>query len=98
MAAKNFHIARPDQLQTLVTYVKDKPCSVARVARIWKIAKDKRGETRWDRGVYAGFSGDMAREAVLFRASNGDELVEFGRLKYNLALAWCEKNLRRVYE
>lgn len=98
MAVKRFHVARPDQLQSLVIYVKDNACTVSRMARIWKIAKEKKGETRWDRGVYVGFSGDMAREAVLFRVTSGDELVQFGTLKYNLALAWCEKNLRRVYD
>ncbi len=97
MAAKRFHVARPDQLQTLVKYAKTNATTVARTARIWKAAKDKRGETRWDRGIYACFSGDMDRVAALFRYCDGD-MVEFGRLKYNLAMAWCERNLRRVYE
>ena len=96
MAAKRFHVARPDQLQTLVKYAKTNAPSVARTARIWKSAQQKNGETRWDKGVYVSFSGDMARKAVLFRVS-GDELVEFANLKYNLALAWCEHNLCRVY-
>ena len=90
MAAYRFHIAKPDQLQSLVPMVKDNPASVARVARIWKAAKEKRGETRWDTGVYVGFSGDRTREAVL--------LVTFGTLKYNLALRWCERHLRQVYD
>ena len=98
MAAYRFHIAKPDQLQSLVPMVKDNPASVARVARIWKAAKEKRGETRWDTGVYVGFSGDRAREAVLFRVATGDELVTFGTLKYNLALRWCERHLRQVYD
>ena len=98
MSVKRFHVARPDQLQCLVPMVKDNPTSVARVARIWKIAKSKRDTTRWDTGVYAGFSGDRARSAALFRIANGDELVQFGTLKYNLALNWCEQHLRQVYE
>ena len=84
MAAKRFHIARPDQLQSLVKYTKDNACSVARTARIWEAAKRRKGETRWDNGVYAGFSGD--------------KLVQFGTLKYNLALNWCEQHLRQVYD
>ena len=95
MAAKRFHISRPDQLQSLVQFAKTNACTVARTARIWKIARQK-GKTRWDKGIYAGFSGDMARKAALFRVVD-DELVEFADLKYNLALAWCEQNLRRVY-
>lgn len=98
MSAKRFHVAKPYQLQSLVPMVKDSPASVARVARIWKIAKEKKGATRWDTGVYVGFSGDRAREAVLFRVSAGDELVQFGTLKYNLALNWCEQHLRQVFD
>lgn len=98
MAAKRFHVAKPDQLQCLVPMVKDRPASVARVARIWKHAKEKKGETRWDTGVYAAFSGDRTREAALFRVTCGDELVEISTLKYNMALAWCEQHLRQVYE
>lgn len=98
MAAKRFHVAKPDQLQCLVPMVKDRPASVARVARIWKHARAKKGETRWDTGVYAGFSGDRTREAALFRVANGEELTEIGRLRYNTALRWCEQHLRQVYE
>ena len=98
MSAKRFHIAKPDQLQTLVKFAKANAPTIARTARIWKIAKEKKGETRWDTGVYVGFSGDRAREAVLFRVAAGDELVQFGTLKYNLALNWCEQHLRQVYE
>ena len=97
MASKRFHIARPDQLQTLVKYAKTNAPSIARTARIWKIAKERNGDTRWDKGVYASFSGDMTRRAVLLRTS-GDELVEFATLKYNLAMVWCEQHLHRVYE
>ena len=97
MAAKRFHVARPDQLQCLVKYAKTNAPSVARTARIWKNAKEKKGDTRWDTGIYACFSGDLDREAALFRYCDGD-MVEFGKLKYNLALAWCEQHLRRVYE
>ena len=98
MAAKRFHVAKPDQLQTLVKYAKTNAATVARTARIWKAAKDKHGETRWDTGIYAGFSGDRAREAVLFRVTNGDEMMVFATLKYNLALVWCEQHLRPVYD
>ena len=93
MAAKRFHIARPDQLQSLVKYTKDDPCTVAKVARIWEAARQRKGTARWDNGIFAGFSGDRSRDAALFRAS-GDELVRFGTLKYNTALNWCEQNLR----
>ena len=98
MSAKRFHVARPDELQTLTKYAKTNAPTVARTARIWKSAKAKKGETRWDNGVYVGFSGDRQRRAALFRVTGDDELVEFATLKYNLSLLWCEQHLRRVYE
>lgn len=98
MSAKRFHVARPDQLQSLVKYAKTNAPTMARTARIWKNAKDRKGETRWDKCVYACFSGDRAREASVFRIATGDELVVVGELKYNLALNWCEQHLRQVYD
>lgn len=98
MATKRFHVARPDQLQSLVKYAKTNAPTMARTARIWKSAKDRKGETRWDRGVYVGFFGDRKRLAVLFRVTGDDELVEFATFKYNLALNWCEQHLRQVYD
>lgn len=98
MAAKRFHVARPDQLQSLVKYAKSNAPTIARTARIWKIAKDRKGETRWDTGVYVSFSGDRTREAAVFRITAGDELVIVGELKYNLALNWCEQHLRQVFD
>lgn len=98
MAAKRFHVARPDQLQTLVKYAKTNATTVARTARIWKAAKEKKGATSWDKGVYASFSGDYERKAALYRITTEDEMLEFAKLKYNRALAFCEQHLRRVYE
>lgn len=96
MSARTFHVARPDQLQTLVKYAKTNAPTVARTARIWDAARKKNGETRWDKGVYVGFSGDRQRKATLFRVTGDDELVEFATLKYNLSLLWCEQHLRHV--
>jgi len=98
MAAKRFHIATPDQLQALADFAKSNALTIAKVARIWAAAKKKHEHTRWDYGVYVGFSGDRKRVAVLARVAAGDELVEFGTLKYNLALNWCEQHLRQVYD
>ena len=98
MAAKRFHIARPDQLQSLVKYVKNNACTVSRTARIWATAKNRKGSTRCDENVYVTFSGDRSRQAILFRFSADNELVEFGTLKYNLALVWCEQHLCQVYD
>lgn len=98
MAAKRFHVEKPDQLQSMVQFAKANPCSMARMARIWKNAKQRKGETRWDTSVFAAFSGDRAREAVLYRVDAGGERIEVEKLKYNSALQWCEKNLRQVRE
>ena len=63
MAAYHYHVATPQQLQSMVPLVKRNAPTVARVARIWRAARAKKGETRWDHDVYAGFSGDRTREA-----------------------------------
>lgn len=98
MAAKRFHIEKPDQLQTLVQFAKENAPTVARTARIWKNAKERKGATRWDRGVYAGFSGDRKREAGIFRITSEDEMIHVAALQYNKALNWCEQHLRQVYD
>ena len=98
MAAKRFHIATPDQLQTLVQFTNTNACTVARMARIWAAAKKKHENTGWDYAIFVSFSGDRNRYAVLLRKTSDDKLVEFGRVKYNSALAWCERNLNRVYD
>lgn len=98
MAAKRFHVEKPDQLQSMVPFAKDNACTMARMTRIWKSAKQKKGETRWDASVFAVFSGDRAREAVLYRVDAGGERIEVEKLKYNSALQWCEKNLRQARE
>ena len=97
MAVKRFHIATPEQLQTLVQFAKADASTIARMARIWRAAKDKHERTPWDRGIYSYFSGDRQREAAIARLAAGDELVIVGKMKYNLALNWCEKHLRQVY-
>lgn len=96
MAVKHFHIATPDQLQALADFAKSNAPTILKVARIWASAKKKHEHTRWDFGVYVVFSGDRKREAVLARVAAGVELVEFGTLKYNLALNWCEQHLHQV--
>ena len=98
MAAGRFHVAKPDQLQSLVKYARTNATTVSRMARIWKIAKEKKGDTRWDSGVYACFSGDRVREAAVYRVTAEHELIEVAALRYNLALNWCEQHLRQVYD
>ena len=98
MAAKHYHIATPEQLQSLVPLAKNNAPTVARVARIWKAAREKKGETRWDQEVYAGFSGDQQRTALIFRFEANGSFLEVAALHYNKALRWCEQNLRQVYD
>lgn len=98
MAVKRFHIANPEQLQTLVQFAKADASTIARMARIWRAAKDKHEHTHWDHGIYIYFSGDRKREAAIARLAAGDELVIVGKMKYNLALNWCEQHLRQVYD
>ena len=98
MAAKRFHIARPDQLRALVPFSKDKPDTVARMARIWEAAKQKKGETRWDDTVFAGFCGTRRRDAEIVRVGADGEIISICTLMYNKALNYCEQNTRQVHD
>lgn len=95
MAAKRFHVARPDQLRELAALVKDGKLNA--MVSVWSAAARRTGTTRWDNAIYVGFSGDRDRRAEVVRISADNELVYCASLKYNLALNWCEKNLRPVY-
>ena len=68
------------------------------IASVWTAAKRRNGTTRWDDKIFAGFSGDRNRIAEVVRIDANSELVYCATLRYNLALNWCEKNLREVYE
>lgn len=94
MAARRFHVAKPDQLQAIVPLLKQNAPLVARTVRIWKAAKDKYGETRWDSGVYIDFPEGSDQSAVLFRMIEDNETVVYGFLAYNMALRWCEQHLK----
>ena len=67
-------------------------------ASVWTAAKRRNGTTRWDDKIFVGFSGDRHRIAEVVRIDANSELVYCATLRYNLALNWCEKNLREVYD
>ena len=96
MAAKRFHIATPDQLRALSEFVKDGKLNT--MISVWTATKRRQGATRWDNAIFVGFSGDRRRTAEVVRIDANGELVYCATLRYNLALNWCEKNLREVYE
>lgn len=96
MAAKRFHIASPDQLRDLSEFVKEGKLNS--IVSVWAATKRRNGATRWDDKIYVGFSGDSSRTAEVVRIDVNDELVHCATLRYNLALRWCEKNLREVYD
>ncbi len=94
MVARCFHIATPDQLRELAAFVKDGKLSP--IITIWKSAKQRQGSTRWDIAIFAIFSGDKRRTAEVLRISAMGERVTCATLRYDPALAWCEKNLGEV--
>ena len=96
MAAKRFHIATPEQLRELSEFVKEGKLN--NIASVWTAAKRRNGATRWDDKIFVGFSGDRHRVAEVVRIDANSELVYCATLRYNLALNWCEKNLREVYD
>lgn len=94
MAAKRFHIATPEQLRELAGFVKEGKLNT--VISVWTAVKRRNGTTHWDDKIYVGFSGDRSRTAEVVRIDANSELVYCATLRYNLALNWCEKNLREV--
>lgn len=95
MAAKKFHIATPEDLKSLSPLVKEG--KLDRIIGVWMAARSKRGETRWDKSIYVGFSGDRHKNAEIVRFSADGEIVYCATLQYNKALNWCEQHLRQVY-
>lgn len=96
MAAKRFHVARPEELRELAGLVKEGKLS--NMVSVWTAAKRRSGETRWDNAIYVGFSGDRSRNAEVVRFNAQGELVYCATLHYNKALNWCEQHLRPVYD
>lgn len=94
MAAKRFHIATPEQMKALCEFVKDG--NLSRTASVWSATHRREGKTRWDQAIYACFSGDRSKEAEVVRLGSNEEIVHCARLKYNLALSWCESHLRQI--
>lgn len=96
MAAKRFHVARPDELRALNNFVKEGKLSS--MVTVWTAQSRRTGETRWDNAIYVGFSGDRNRDASVIRIGANGELVFCARLHYNLALNWCKQHLHPVYD
>ena len=97
MAARQFHVDTPEKLRELSTLVSDGTSIAANMARVWTVTRRRQGGHAWDEQIYAAFSGDRARIAEIVRMDNHAPLINCGKLRYNLALRWCEKNLRQVY-
>ena len=94
MAAKRFHVARPDELRALNDFVKEGKLSS--MVTVWTAQSRRTGETRWDNAIYVGFSGDRYKEAEVFRADAKNELIFCATLQYNKALNWCEQHLKEI--
>ena len=96
MPAKRFHIDTPEKLHELSALVKDKPSTVENMARVWTVTRRRQGGHAWDGQIYAMFSGSRDRSAEIVRLGRDAPIMVCGSLRYNLALRWCEKNLRQV--
>ncbi len=98
MAAKRFHVASPADLASLAEFAKDGKESIGRMVSVWTATMRRKGETRWDRAIYAGFCGTRRRDAEIVRISADGNIVYVGTLQYNKALNWCEQHLRQVFD
>lgn len=96
MAAKRFHVSKPDELRALCAFVKEG--KLDNMVSVWTATARKNGTTRWDNAIYVGFSGDRQKNAEVVRFAADGELVYCATLRYNLALNWCEQHLRPVYD
>lgn len=96
MAAKRFNISTPEELREINEFVKDGKLSS--MVSVWTVTKRRQGETRWDKAIYACFSGDKRRVAAVVRIAGNGEIVQCATLRYNLALNWSEQHLREVYD
>ena len=98
MAAKRFHIASPEELASLAEFAKSGDDTIRRMVSVWTAARRRKGDTRWDKAIYAGFCGTRQRVAEVLRFTADDEIAYVGSLHYNKALNWCEQHLRQVYD
>lgn len=97
MVTKRYHVSCPEELKNLERYAKEQPNNVRRMADVWACALRRNNATRWDNSIYVRFSGDRKREAVLYRIAADGEVVPSCTLNYNLALRYCQENLRQVF-
>lgn len=95
MAAKRFHVARPDELRKLAEFVKEGKLDA--MIRVWTVTIRKQGKSRWDDAIYIGFSGDRNRIAEVFRIDAGGEVIRCASMQYNKALNWCEQHLQEAF-
>ncbi|MBR1565147.1 MAG: hypothetical protein IJ649_00150 [Oscillospiraceae bacterium] len=98
MSAKRFHVSRPDMLTELEGFAKETPNSIGKIRNIWISAIKRKGATRWDRALYVCFSGSRVRDAALIRFAADGEIVRVCGLSYNLALRYCQSNMRQVQD
>lgn len=95
MAAKRFHVSKPRELRALEEFLRTG--SLRAMVTVWSAVARKHEKTSWDDAIYVGFSGDRARVAEVIRINPDGRIVYCATLRYNLALRWCEQNLRQIY-
>lgn len=91
MSAKRFHVFDPEQLKAIEAFITDG--SIDNLYRIWNYYRSTGKGRIWNNAIFISFSGDRMRRANVVKVIQGDERT-FANLKYNLALRWCQRNLR----
>ena len=94
MAARKYALSEPEELEGLVPFVKEG--RLASLVMVWRVARRRKGDMRWDGAFFVRFSGDSRRTAEVMRVKPGGEAVWCATLRYNLALSWCEARLRQI--
>lgn len=92
---KKFHVGTPDQLQDLEAFMKSG--NVEHIRAVWSAKLRKDGKSPWDNSIHVIFSG-RSRKANITRSGTDGTMLEIADLKYNPALKWCTKNLKRESE
>ena len=88
---KRFHVPSPKELRALADFIKEG--EIENAATVWSAKLRKAGSSPWDSSIYAVFYGGRNRSANVVRFGEKGRQMTFAKLKYNMALKWCEENL-----
>lgn len=88
---KRYHVSSPTELRALADFMKEG--EIENTATVWSAKLRKTGSSPWDSAIYVVFYGGRNRSANVIRYGGKGRQMTFAKLKYNMALKWCEENL-----